>query len=244
MALNSTSLDVICKVINTLNKESLVKKRVISLGYPDILTPKEDIGKLFGNEIVNELQFREDSDKIIRWHNVVNISEIVETVHFFSLLGYSLDILDISKVRGPEIIADLNEPISEKLNEQYALVIDAGTIEHCFNIGQAIKNLANMVCLNGYAFQSNPISMFNHGFYNLNPTFYYDFYNNNGFTVESCQLVVPTTGGWRVYDISHPTRLTGITERSIVNVVAKRITIQSFEFPRQTKYLINPNLHN
>ena len=63
-------------------------------------------------------------------------------------------------------------------------MIDAGTIEHCFNIAQAILNAAQAVAPGGHVFHAPPMTMLNHGFYNLNPTLFHDFYGQNGWTVE------------------------------------------------------------
>ena len=183
MSLVKITLEALSQIMTALGSDTTdneSKRKVVSLGYPDILVNKSDIAGVFGDEFVKELQFREDSDAILRWHNMQDkIDEVADSYHFFELLGYHLDVIDIESARGNEIILNLNDPMPSSLMEQYHLVLDAGTLEHCFNIAQAQKNISEMVVEGGYIMQGNPLNWFNHGFYNLNPTFYYDFYQQN-----------------------------------------------------------------
>ena len=41
-------------------------------------------------------------------------------------------------------------------------------------------NILSMLKVGGHIYHSNPLVSLNHGFYNLNPTFYSDFYIDNG----------------------------------------------------------------
>ena len=52
-----------------------------------------------------------------------------------------------------------------------------------FNIGEAIKNIAVATKKGGLVWHGSPLLFFNHGFYNLNPTFFVDFYSQNGFEI-------------------------------------------------------------
>ena len=98
---------------------------------------------------------------------------------------FDLTCVDAIAHDGREVVADLNYP--HDLGE-FDLVIDAGTTEHCFNVGQAIVNAANAVKVGGYILHTNPVSMGNHGFYNFNPTLFYDFYVENGFKLVGLEI--------------------------------------------------------
>ena len=152
-----------------------------SLGYPDVLVDSEKLVALFGESVRRRLVVRSDSAQAIAFHRLRDVDHVVETKSLFAALGLQLDCIDVRAPRGVERIVDLNAPLPNDLVGSYRLVIDPGTIEHCFNIGQAMLNAARAMAVGGYIVHVNPLSMFNHGFYNLNPTFYYDFYGQNGF---------------------------------------------------------------
>jgi hypothetical protein len=242
MALPAIALQVVSNILRELNKSPASGRRILSLGYPDILVPPETIAQFFGSEIAGKIQFHSDSESIARWHNISQMtSRIVESKHFFSLLGYELDIVDIVKARGDEIVLNLNEPCPNDMHARYALVMDGGTIEHCFNIGQAMKNLASMVAKGGYIYQSNPLNSFNHGFFNLNPTFYFDFYQKNGFVVELFK-VVSNPHNPQIFDVPPFDRFKGPPEGSANLLVVRREEIVDLIYPIQTKYVKNPLL--
>ena len=243
MALTIASLSIIKNISDSLNGQGVQPRRIMSLGYPDILAGTHHIREMFGGDIASNLQFHPDGDAIIRWHGIAKLTDkVVESRHFFSLLGFDLDIVDIVKARGDEIILDLNAPCSSELNERYALVIDSGTCEHCFNIGQAVKNLASMVVRGGYIFQGNPINMFNHGFYNLNPTWYYDFYLENGFVIDLMRVVDNPVFDPKFFEVPAYGRFSGVPENCSILMVAKREEVRPLKWPIQTKYKNNPTL--
>lgn len=149
---------------------------------------------------------------------------------FRSLGVERFDCLDIKSLNGCEIVADLNRP--QELGP-YDLVIDNGTLEHCFNIGQAALNAAHAVKVGGYIFHGNPISMVNHGFYMLSPTWYADFYKDNGWELERFQITDHVTKAEPIKNLY--ARLKVAPELSNL-VVAKRTSDQPMQWPTQTKY--------
>jgi hypothetical protein len=243
MALATTSLVAIKQIMDRLNQAQFSPKRIMSLGYPDMLVHPQQIRQIFGEQIASQLQFHPDSESIARWHGFTKVSnQIVESEHFFRLLGYELEIVDIVQGRGREIIVNLNEPAPENLSQRYVLVIDGGTCEHCFNIAQAVKNLANMVMKSGFIMQGNPFNMYNHGFYNLNPTWYYDFYLENGFQIHDMKIIHNGVFNPVFYNAPPYQRFSNIPENSSLAMIAQRIEIKEIKWPIQTKYKNNPTL--
>lgn len=201
-----------------------LKGKVLSLGYQDIVATQEQVKDLFGIEV-------EKTTDHGPWHMVDH--PLPETEEFFSRLGCEHTCVDIAKIRGTEVICDLNYPCPTLVPQSYDLVIDGGTLEHCFNIGQAFMTAANAVKVGGHIFHWNPLSMVNHGFYNLNPTLYHDFYTQNGW--EILQMMAVSRGGKS--SSIHPTgRIQAIPELSNL-VIAKRQSDSEWKFPTQTKYL-------
>lgn len=243
MGLNKISVNTVKAILDNLNTSKNTSKKIMSLGYPDIIVNPSHILEIWGKDIYDQLTFHPDSASIIKWHGVVGMTDkIIEAEHFFKLLGFDLEVCDIAQIRGNEVIIDLNEPCQESLHQKYDLIIDTGTCEHCFNIAQAIKNLANMVKVNGYIHHVNPINMFNHGFYNLNPTWYYDFYLTNGFVVHDMKIIYNGSVNPMGQDVSPYGRFHSIPENSSLFSIIQRKELKNIEWPMQYKYKKNPML--
>ena len=210
----------------TLLAEHLPGKRVLSLGYPDLVVRAEDIREIFG---VEPTQFADYG----AWHGVAH--PLPETYAVFEAIGASLDCIDIRQSRGVERVVDLNHACALGA---YDIVIDPGTVEHCFNIGQAIMNAANAVAPQGRVFHISPLTMMNHGFYNINPTLLSDFYTQNGWTIET--LVGVVKGG--VFKVPSAQPFRAVPERASLYCMARRDSCDELRFPTQAKYLANPDL--
>jgi len=205
------------------------KMKVCSFGYPDIIAPMDMLVNNFymGESTVN---YRADSEAICKRHGI-NPRPIPDAESFFETLGCKLHVYDIVRERGCEILQDLNRPMVKAA--VYDVVLDVGTLEHCFNIAQAMMNMAGMVKVGGYIIHENPFLMGNHGFYGLNPTFYADFYKANGFELLECKLA--TIDG-RSASVSHTHRFKYEGAECNVFAMARRVAIASFVFPVQSKY--------
>jgi len=244
MSLIPLTLDLIGTILKNVEKADCPSRKVASLGYPDILAHEDQIRAIFGDSVADSLEFRTDSAEILRWHNAGHkTNRVVDAASLFRALGWTLEVLDIVTARGGEIIHDLNLPIPAELTGRYALVIDAGTLEHCFNIGQAAQNIAAMVALGGAVMHGNPLNMFNHGFYNLNPTWYHDFYGENGFVIEYLNLVSNAVDAPQLAGVPPYQRFGGVPDNCTLLVVARRAELRAISWPVQRKYRDNPNLH-
>jgi hypothetical protein len=238
MALLEPQLRVLAEVLQS--KDGALK--MLSLGYPDLLVENAVVEELFGSAIANQLSYRDDSAEILAWHGFSDkISQVIDSAHFFSLVGVTCEYIDIVKSRSVERVVDLNDPLPEDLVEQFDFLLDPGTIEHCCNIGQALKNIAMALKQDGYVCHCAPLSMFNHGFYNINPTLFADFYGQNDFKVE----FMAATDGDRfapdLVEVPEIERFTAPVNASIL-VVAWRQKVSPLTWPTQSKYLANPDL--
>ena len=87
---------------------------------------------------------------------------------------------------------DLNYPLPiptpEPLLEPFGVILDLGTLEHCFNAPQALETMQQLIAPGGFIIHWNPFYMPNHGFYSFNPTFYADWYKSRGFTLKSVSV--------------------------------------------------------
>ena len=104
-------------------------------------------------------------------------------VQFFALMGLGdATVLDVSDYEGADVIADLNVPVPENLRNRFGLILDGGTMEHVFDIRQGMANTVDMLRPGGTVVHITPSNnYFNHGFVQVSPTLYYDYYSANGF---------------------------------------------------------------
>lgn len=192
--------------------------RILSLGYPDMVVSDDDLHQALGIE------------QPIPKHPKTGYPE---TTAVFEALGSVIEYVDIYQSRGVERIVDLN---FEQDLGTWDLVLDAGTIEHCFNIAQAIMNAAHAVGPGGRIFHTPPLSMVNHGFYNICPTMLVDFYSQNGWEIETL-LALRDHGRGDVLP-AKPTARFSAEPESVLHCLARR-PMQRYvmKYPKQTKYL-------
>ena len=204
--------------------------RIASMGYPDMIAPLAMFRELLGEKFA-DIKYREDSPYICRYHGLEE-HQIPDAESVFSVLGASLDVFDIVAHRGGEIVCDLNEPLDRR--EEYDFVLDVGTIEHCFNIGQAAKNMAGLLKAGGIIYHGNPHNAGNHGFYGLNPTWYADFYGQDGFRLLYCKLMAADSD--EPMDIPLTGRFHCNHQNINIFAVARRDEVKPITFPMQSKY--------
>lgn len=244
MSLVPLTLHALRVGLSTLEAQGCTSRRILSLGYPDILANNSQATRIFGPDVVSRLEYRPDAQQILNWHNATGLTDrVIDARALFAALGYELDVIDLVEARGGEIIHDLNDPLPGAYHARYAAVLDAGTLEHCFNIAQAAKNVAGAVAVGGFALHGNPLNMYNHGFYNLNPTWYYDFYGANGFVIERLDIVLNAVSETpQIANAPAYTRFGGMPDGATLLALARRKSPGEIRWPIQHKYVENPTL--
>lgn len=77
---------------------------------------------------------------------------------------------------------DLNNPIH--LDRRFQVILNLGTAEHIFNVAQVFKTIHDHAAPNCVMIHGLPFSGWvDHGFFNFNPTFYWDLAAANRYTV-------------------------------------------------------------
>ena len=92
------------------------------------------------------------------------------------------DSLDISNYEGANLLYDLNKRI--QLGSTYDLIIDAGTLEHVFNVPIALENISSLLKVGGRVIHFVPANSYmGHGLYQFSPEFFASVYSEmNGFS--------------------------------------------------------------
>ena len=149
------------------------------------------------------------------------------------LRGSTLTCVDIVAHHGTERVVDLS--VLQDLGK-FDLVLDSGTTEHCANICNAYINAASAVKVGGHIIHEVPINMPNHGYWNISPIWFFDFYEANKFVVLRCDRtlsapfdqsrVLPWPGG------SCVEQLNIVPEVSCTLCVARRTTDAPIVIPK------------
>jgi hypothetical protein len=242
MSLAPLNIQVFRDAAKKLDQFGCSSRRVISFGYPDILASPAALEFLLGKEGMGKLRYRPDSASIRAWHGIKSGYDIADAKSLFEVMGFELEVMDLVEARGGEIIQDLNFPVPDSLHGRYAAVIDGGTLEHCFNIGQAARNAAAMCAVGGFVLHGNPLNMYNHGFYNLSPVWYHDFYKANAFDIEAALLVHGPLDAPSAANSPLERRFVGLPDNTVQIVVARRREMRELAWPTQGKYVMNPTL--
>jgi len=105
----------------------------------------------------------------------------------FALLGFaSCDSADIDSFEGATIIHDFNHPgLAAAAGKQFDFIFDGGTIEHVFHVPNMMRNIYDTLKVGGFVMHAAPSNNHcDHGFYQFSPTFFYDWYAANGWSIK------------------------------------------------------------
>ncbi len=124
---------------------------------------------------------------------------------FYKGLGFDeVHTMDVSPYQGASHIHDLNKPLPAELAGQYDAVLSGGTLEHVFDIANALRCVAAMVKVGGTVICDAPMNNWiDHGFYQLSPTLKFDFFGANEFELRESRamLIEPMEEVRRVFPL-------------------------------------------
>jgi hypothetical protein len=100
--------------------------------------------------------------------------------------------------------ADLNEPISAEFKGRAKTVLDAGTLEHVFDIAQAFANVHELTSVGGTIIHISPVTWYDHAFFNFNPKVFRALADHNTY-----RLVAEAyhCSGWFSHGADEPPKL-------------------------------------
>lgn len=218
-------------------KRGRPRARALLLSYPDLLAPRAALVGLFGEEVVSQLKQRDNAADVWKWHGLDGCTEpLYDSLGLMQALGLDCEIIDVVQVTGVERIVDLNFPLPEDLKNAFDLVVDTGTCEHCFNVGQAFMNACGALSEGGVLVHAAPLTRINHGFWGFSPTVYPDFAEHNGFRIHTLSGVSGNlAGGFRPFNID-PFRRVTAPDNSALYVLMQRERVAELRWPVQRKY--------
>ncbi len=243
MGLTSSNL----KFILRKSKKYKFSGPVLTFGNQDIYASESDIREWAKEDKIFLKKPRKILYSTSKSTPKIN-KEATEHIHastFFEFIGinsrnyYDIDKFNFDK---PKIIHDLQFPIYPKFHNFFNLIIDSGTLEHIFDVKSVMENIVKMTKPGGYVLQFIPAQNFlNHGFYQFSPTFFSDFYTNNGFEVVE-SYIVEIKGGldrFHYYNQDKDYMSVFLNPKSrLVNcfLVKKKIQLEKMVLPDQCLY--------
>ena len=236
MAIEGLYLQLLHQAIGKL-RTRVPRPRALLLAYPDLVVPRAALARLVGEATLEGLPEREDAPAAWEAHGLAGVADpMYETLAFLRRLGVEPEVTDVVAQHGVERIVDLNEPLPADLARRFDLVVDTGTLEHCFNVGQAFRNACEALAQGGVLVHAAPLNRPNHGFWNFSPTVYPDFFLANGF---EAQVISGASGdlarGMRTFAVDLAGRFEA-PAGAVVYAVAERREVRDLVWPVQRKY--------
>jgi len=93
---------------------------------------------------------------------------------------YDVEYVDFDLNEDATVQVGLTAPLPQELRHGAATVLEAGTLEHIFDLGSALRTADEMIRPGGAFVALVPVSWWNHGFVNLNPRLLAGFAAANG----------------------------------------------------------------
>lgn len=155
------------------------RRQMVTFGVQSVDARYADIERMAREENVTLSSINPDES---RCDSVTADGRRIHQHTLFRLLGFTtIDSIDVFPDEQPTFQFDLNERIPAHMHGRYDLVYDGGTTEHCFNVPQVLENVLLLLGEGGMIIHHSPSNnWYNHGFYQLSPTLYQDYYGANG----------------------------------------------------------------
>jgi len=159
--------------------------RLVTLGKQNVIVTPEQWTAIRSRHPSRPAQPVE-TERHLRWK-----TDFVSTRSFFRSLGFSdVSAIDVSAYEAADHIHDLNAAsLPPALHERFDFVFDGSTIEHIFHMPNVLANIFRLLKVGGRVLHMAPSNHFmDDGFYQLSPTFFVDYYAENGFRADAALL--------------------------------------------------------
>ncbi|MGD1277443.1 MAG: hypothetical protein ABR964_09485 [Tepidisphaeraceae bacterium] len=233
-------------VIFTLRSNGVLppKPRVLELGesnwYGDVSTNQlaDDIRK-YVPDSAQQAELTNALEEIVK-ANRPDMSYEVARIFFRAGLDYSTYAAIDPTTPSATYRYNLNIPVP--LQEQFDITLNLGTAEHIFNVQQFFKTVHDRTAPGGLMIHTAPCTgWLDHGFFNFQPTFFYDLAHVNQYQILLC--VCAELRPWRSIQIaSHEhfgalMRDEKLPKNSLINIVFKKPSPAGiFAIPNQGIY--------
>jgi SAM-dependent methyltransferase len=144
--------------------------------------------------------------------------------YFHSTIVNSIDKSNYEKAT---IIHDMNMPIPDNVKEKYDTVIDSGSLEHIYDIAQALENVSHLCKPGGQIIHILPTNnLCGHGFYQISPELFFSLYSSkNGYKDTEVFLAKVSQSNYSFYKVIKPENGKRITlySKDEINVYVRTV---------------------
>jgi SAM-dependent methyltransferase len=130
-----------------------------------------------------QTSYRHEYEKSLRRHDVAGrrfdfLQEDGYAETLLRKLGFGeVETMDFSDFEGATILHDLNRTPPRALHGKFDLIFDGGTLEHVFNVPNALDGLFRMLRTGGRVVSANGLNGWHgHGMYQFNPELVWTFW--------------------------------------------------------------------
>jgi hypothetical protein len=132
-------------------------------------------------------------------------SQYCEELLISALGATRVDSFDNSDFEGCTYIADMNKLLSPPC--QYDTIIDSGTLEHIYNMPQALQNLSLLCASGGQILHILPANnQCGHGFCQISPELFFSLYSTKTGYSETQVFIVDTDDETAWYEVMPPSK--------------------------------------
>jgi hypothetical protein len=223
---------------------------LLTLGVQDVLATYDELKRIFEVEgvVPREVppQDRQPTTSLIYKRLGEECGGFVHARTFFRMLGIDdYHDLDASTAEGPMLVHDLNEPVPPQWHGRFGTILDAGTLEHIFDLRTALANIVRLLRVGGAVLHISPLSGWvNHGFIQVSPCLYYDYYQANGFQVRDACVLRLKRRNFRAPGLfmpyQHELKTFSMDDREHLSLLAftatKQQVVHPLRVPIQSKY--------
>ena len=199
------------------------------------MQPREMLDDIFPDRLQREVISPDPSKINLRLRR---LAEIVYEIFLSPQKIVSIDLHGDEKA----LKCDLNCLAEHFQLEPFDIIFNHGTIEHIFNIGNVFKGMHEHCKAGGLMIHESPwTGWIEHGFYNLQPTLYFDLAAENDYKIEAMYATDARQGNY--YRIESREHVMGIYQTSKINpapyclfVCLRKLSDQPFQYPMQGVY--------
>ncbi len=169
-------------------KKKPFRGAVMQLGRQDIVLTYEMLQAVAANL---ELPLRQPPYIGHRKFYAIPELNTIDDFTFFYCLGFdTVHSLDASNYEDATYVVDLNNALPLELYGKYDFVFNGGTLEHVFNVPNALSVVHNLLVNGGKVAHYVPTHNFvDHGFYCFSPVFFHDYYLANSYEIATSCIV-------------------------------------------------------
>jgi hypothetical protein len=115
-----------------------------------------------------------------------------------------VDSYDYSDYEGATFTVDMNKPFIPE--REYDTVIDCGSLEHIYNVPQALTNISSLCCKSGRVIHISPGNNFcGHGFWQFSPELFFSLYSEPNGYAETKVFLAEVTSSRHWFEVERPT---------------------------------------